>query len=119
MLLDVLACRLRREGHFEQVLNIFAHLKKYPNTEIVFDPSDPAINVTRFESRDWTSSEIGHLEGKEEIPSNTPEPQGIRFTMWAKVDANHASNSVSRRSRTGFLVWLNSVLIHWHSKKQN
>ena len=38
--------------------------------------------------------------------------------MRAKVDADHASDTVSRRSRTGFLVWLNSALVHWYSKKQ-
>ena len=31
---------LPREGHLEQVLHIFAYLKKYHNTELVYDPSD-------------------------------------------------------------------------------
>jgi len=39
--------------------------------------------------------------------------------MRAKVDADHAGDTVTRRSRTGFLVWLNSALVHWFSKKQN
>eukprot|EP00957_Ditylum_brightwellii_P054762 4149434-Ditylum_brightwellii.AAC.1 len=29
-------------------------------------------------------------EGKEEIPSNMPEPRDIGFVMRAKVDADHA-----------------------------
>jgi hypothetical protein len=29
---------LPREGHLEQVCHIFAHLKKYHNTEVVYDP---------------------------------------------------------------------------------
>ena len=41
------------------------------------------------------------------------------FVMHAKVDADHASDTITRRSRTGILVWLNSSLIHWWSKKQN
>ena len=36
----------------------------------------------------------------------------------AKVDADHAGDVITRRSRTGFLVWVNSSLIHFHSKKQ-
>ena len=36
----------------------------------------------------------------------------------AKVDADDASNTVTRRSRTGILVYLNCLLIHWWSKKQ-
>ena len=35
-----------------------------------------------------------------------------------KVNADHDSDMVTRRSRTGFLVYLNCVLIYWWSKKQ-
>ena len=38
--------------------------------------------------------------------------------MFALVDADHASDTVTRRSRTGFLVYLNSSLVYWYSKKQ-
>ena len=47
-----------------------------------------------------------------------PEPRGQGFVMRAKVDADHASDTVTRRSRTGFLIYLNSALIYWSSKKQ-
>ena len=39
------------------------------------------------------------------------------FTIVPKVDADHASDTVTRRSRTGILVYLNCSLIHWWSKK--
>ena len=55
---------LPREGHLEQVLHIFAYLKKYHNTELVYDPSDPVVDEIDFERRDWASSEFGHVEGK-------------------------------------------------------
>jgi hypothetical protein len=47
-----------------------------------------------------------------------PEHRGIGFTMRAKVDADHAADTVTRRSRTGFLVYLNCAPIYWSSKKQ-
>ena len=109
---------LPREGHLEEVLRIFAHLKKYHNAELVYDPTEPVIDQSIFDAKDWASSEFGHLGGKEELPPNQPEPRGFGFTICAKVDADHASDSVSRRSRTGFLVWVNSALVHWWSKKQ-
>ena len=56
---------LPREGHLEQVLHIFAYLKKYHNTELVYDPSDHVVDENDFERRDWASLEFGHLEGKE------------------------------------------------------
>jgi hypothetical protein len=110
---------LPREGHLEQVFHIFAHLRKYHNAELVFDPSDPCVDESDFELKDWTSSEFGHLQGIEELPPNMPQPRGLGFVMSAKVDADHASDTVTRRSRTGFLVRLNSALIYWSSRKQN
>ena len=109
---------LPREGHLDQVLHIFAYLKKHHNTEIVYDPSDPVVNENDFQRRDWTATEFGHIEGKEELPPNMPEPRGMGFVIRAKVDADHASDTVTRRSRTGFLVYLNCAPVHWWSKKQ-
>ena len=87
---------LPREGHLEQVLHIFAYLKKYHNTELVYDPSDPVVHENDFERRDWASSEFGHMEEKEEFPADMPEPRGYRLILRAKVDADHASDTVSR-----------------------
>jgi hypothetical protein len=109
---------LPRQGHFEQAMHIFAYLKCHHNAELVLDPSDPVIDKDAFVRRDWTTSEFGHLQGKEEVPANMPMPRGQTFVIWAKVDADHASDTVSRRSRTGFLVWLNCSLVYWMSKKQ-
>ena len=47
-----------------------------------------------------------------------PQPRGLGVQVRAKVDADHASDTVTRRSRTGILVWINCALIHWWSKKQ-
>ena len=87
---DVITSCFAREGHLEQVLHIFAYLKKYHNTELVYDPSDPVVDENNFKRRDWASSEFGHVEGKEEIPANMPEPRGYGFIMRAKADADHA-----------------------------
>jgi hypothetical protein len=61
---------LPREGHMEQVYHIFVYLKKYHNTELVFDPSDPVFEEADFEKKDWSSSEFGHVQGTEELPPN-------------------------------------------------
>ena len=108
---------LARKGHMEQVMQIFGYLRKYHNAELVFDPRDPLIDKQDFEKKDWASSEFGHVEGTEDLPPNMPEPRGLGFTIVAKVDADHASDTVIRRSRTGILVYLNCSLIHWWRKK--
>ena len=102
----------------DQVMQIFGYLKKYHNVELIFDPSDPTISEQDFERRDWASSKFRHVGGKEEPPPNMLEPRGMGFTIVAKVDADHASDTVTRRSRTGILVYLNCSLVHWWSKKQ-
>ena len=85
---------------------------------MVYDPSQPEIDNAAFDRKDWTSSEFGHLQGIEELPPKMPEPRGIGLTMVAKVDADHAADTITRRSHTGFLVHLNSTLVYWSSKKQ-
>jgi len=107
-----------RRGHLEQVLHIFAYLKKYHNAELVFDPSVPAIDETAFLAQDWASSEFGHLDSKEEVPPNMPKPRGAGFLIWAKVVADRATDTVTRKSRTGFLVWLNISLVYFMIKKK-
>ncbi len=108
---------LPRKGHLEQLYHMFAYLKAHHNSEMVFDPSDVAIDLTKFEKQDWSSSVYG-TDLKEELPSNMPESRGQGFTMTAYVDSDHAGDTVTRRSRTGFLVYLNNSPIHWYSKKQ-
>ena len=48
-----------------------------------------------------------------------PEPHGQVFVMREKVDTDHAGDTVTRRSRTGFIIYLNFAVIYWMSKKQN
>eukprot|EP00957_Ditylum_brightwellii_P059000 4473968-Ditylum_brightwellii.AAC.1 len=88
-----------REGHLAEVLRMFAHLRKYHHTKLVFDPSDPVVDDLAFEQRDWTSSEIGHVQGNEEIPNNLPKSRGIRFVMRAKAHTDHAGDVITQQSR--------------------
>ena len=76
------------------------------------------MQMGQFQRRDWASSESGHVDGQEELPERMPEPRGLGVMIRAKVNADHTSNMVTRRSRTGFLVYLNCVLIYWWSRKQ-
>ena len=53
------------------------------------------------------------------MPLNMPEARGLGFTIRAYVDTDHAGNTVTRQSRTGFMVYLNNTPVYWLSKKQN
>ena len=42
----------------------------------------------------------------------------IGFMMRAFVDSDHIGDMITRRSRTGFVIFLNNAPIYWYSKKQ-
>ena len=108
---------LPREGHLKQLFHIFSYLKCHHNSEMVFDPSEPEIDRSLFERQDWSATVYGS-NVKEELPPNMPQCRGQGFTMSAYVGSDHAGNSLTRKSRTGFLVFLNCDLVYWLSKKQ-
>ena len=111
---------LPREGHFQEVLHIFAHLKKHHNAEMVFDPSEPVVDMSKFPAEDWGYSIYSSPgeELKEPLPPNMPKPLGKEMVLRVFVDADHAGESLTRRSRSGFIVFLNNAPIYWSSKKQ-
>ena len=43
-----------REGHMQELLHVFAYLNKHMNTEMVFDTSDPKIDMNSFQRQDWS-----------------------------------------------------------------
>ena len=109
-----------REGHLEQLYHMFAFLKIRHNSQMVFDPTPPDIDPSIFPREDWSHTVYGNK--KEEIPStndpNYVEPRGKDFVIRAYVDSDHAGDKVTRRSRTGFIVYLNNAPIYWYSKRQ-
>ena len=55
---------------------------------------------------------------KEEITNDITEPRGGKLYLRMHVDIYHSGYKVTRRSRTGFLIFVNTSLIQWMSKKQ-
>ena len=107
---------LPRQGHLNQLYRIFGYLNNHHNSEIVFDPSPPDIPYNLFEEHDWNDTVYDNCS--EELPIDAPEPRGHGFTMHAFVDSDHAGDCSTRRSRTGFIIYLNSAPIYYLSKKQ-
>jgi hypothetical protein len=106
-----------RIGHSEAVYNIFAYLEKHVEANMAFDDKMPQIDELAFHRSDWSESIYGEVE--EEIPPNAPKPLGSPVMMTCFVDANHAGDKITRRSQTGFIIYLNNAPIDWFSKKQN
>ena len=105
-----------REGHLDQLFHLFAFLKSKHNAEMVFDPTEPEIDESAFPAQDW--SHTVYDDAKDEIATDALPPRGFGFKIRAFVDADHAGNLVTRRSRTGYIVFLNNAPIYWFSKRQ-
>lgn len=85
---------------------------------MVYEPIYPIIEESAFKQKDWTSSEFVHVQGKEGTNPNMPQTQVLGFIMMGKVDADHAFDTAMRRSRMGFIMYLNCAPLYWISKNQ-
>ena len=106
---------LPRRGHMSAILHLFSYLKKKHNATLAFDPTYPDIDPSQFAVSDWRNF-YGDIN--ESTPIDAPAPKGKELIMRCFVDADHAGDLLTRRSRTGFLIYLNNAPIYWYSKKQ-
>ena len=105
-----------REGHLDQIFHIFAYLKKYDTSTMVFDDTEPDFDERRFKVCDWSEY---YPDAKEAVPKDMPKPRGRFVVMSCFVDADHAGCRVTRRSHTGVIIFVNRAPILWFSKRQN
>ena len=91
-------------------------MKKHHNARIAFDPTYPEIDYSKFERRDWRRFYNNAIEP---IPHNAPKPLGKPVVIRFYVDADHAGDQITRRSRTGFIMFINSAVINWYSKNKD
>jgi hypothetical protein len=81
-----------------------------------FDPTRPKIDRSNFnDGADWRDF-YGDI--KEAIPPDAPEPRGRPVVTRGLVDSDHAADKETRRSRTGYMIFINMSMIMWLSKKQ-
>ena len=86
---------------------------------MVYDPTEVDFECAAFPKIDCRYSIYRDEDLKEVLPINMPRPLGGKsMTMRVFVASDHAGDQVTRRSRTGFIVFLNLALIYWSSKKQ-
>jgi hypothetical protein len=103
------------EVHLEYVFHVFAYLALHHNAMVVFDPDYPSIDKGTFIKTDW---KFLYGDVKEMIPSDSPVPCGKEVDLRFFVDYDHDGEQFTRRSRTGFVIYLNMAPIVWFSKRQ-
>ena len=107
-----------RQGHLDQVLHIFGYLKHKPKLTLYLDPTRMPVHANIFRNNAHEFKEQ-YRDAKELIPHDMPKPRGHSVRITAYVDSDHASNQSTRRSHTGYIIFINRSPILWYSKKQN
>ena len=107
-----------RQGHLEQIFHIFRFLENKKKLTLHMDPDLPNIDYSLF----TTNVEDFHpmyRDAKDKLPHGMPKARGRGLSLTAWVDASHGANKVTRRSHTGFVIFLNRAPVMWYSKRQN
>jgi hypothetical protein len=105
-----------REGHLEAMKRVFGYLKKFQKGKIVIDSSYRDNSKFKFTEHDnWKEL---YPDAVEELPHNMPSPFGKKARITCYVDADHAHDTVTRRSVTAILLFVNNTPVRWYSKRQ-
>jgi hypothetical protein len=109
--------QLPRMGHYERAIRMFGYLKRYPAARTKFDPTAPDLSSLTQANNDWSDL---YPNAMEEIPEDIIRPMDcgpLRMTVF--VDASHANDILTRRSVTGFIMFLGQTPVVTYSKRQN
>ena len=103
---------------------MYKYLEDHKRSKIVFDPTYVNINDDHVVPEERASFRAKYMkelypDAVEDLPPNAPIPRGKPVQVSLFVDADHAGDKMTRRSRTGVLIYLNSAPIMWLSRKQN
>jgi hypothetical protein len=101
------------EGHLDDVYHLSAFLSLHHNARVVFDPNYHDVDMRAFIKTHW---KFIYGEVKELIPPNAPVTRGKSIDLRLFVVADHAAEHFTRRSRTGFIIYLAPIM--WFSNRE-
>ena len=98
---------LPRKRYLDLAMHVMAHVDQRYNSRLVYYPSYMEIGHGVFKKCDCSEF---YRDSKEAIPMNAPELQGQElFLMF--VDSDRKGEKVSCRSRSNFLIYVNTTLV--------
>ena len=69
-------------------------------------------------ARPWMEVKPFYGDVQETKTLNIPKPLGKEVTLRMFVDSDHTGDKSDRRSRMGFMIFMNMAMINCHTKKQ-
>ena len=107
-----------KQGHLDRVRRIFGYLRANPHKAIRINPS-PIGNLPSPLAEDiMENMRKAYPDAKEELNSSDPIPLGKPLPITVFVDADHAHDTVTRRSITGLLAFVGCTPVYAKSKRQ-
>ena len=103
-----------REGHLAAIMHVYAWLKNHERSKVVLDPS--YVDIVEQPRPEWADF---YADAREILPPDQPEPLGKVVQVIMFIDSDHAGDQVTRRSRTGMIIFLNRAPVIWISRRQN
>ena len=96
---------------------MFAYLKKYNRSRLVFDKTEP----TFADSSACIQADQVELypDDQEAIPLNVPKARGNSVSSSVFANTDHTGCQVTHRSTTGILIFVNRAPIFWSYRRQN
>jgi hypothetical protein len=91
-----------REDHLKAANHVMGYLQLKHNSQLIFDPTYPDIDLDSFPSYDWTEF---YGDVTEAIPTNMPKPLGKEVDIQMMVDNDHTGGKQTRCFCTGFLIY--------------
>jgi Reverse transcriptase (RNA-dependent DNA polymerase) len=105
-----------RIGHLDRLRRICGYLCKMKQGCLRVRTEAPDYSGLSATSYDWERTVYGNV--KEEIPRDAPPALGKPVVLTSYVDANLYHDTITGRSVTGILHFVNQTPIEWFSKKQ-
>ena len=110
---------LPQHGRLYQRFNVFYYLKKHPFPRIVMNPyymdARNKLSNQFNENTEWFEF---YGDAKEEIKSDKTLAYRKPVQITSYIDANYASENLTRSIHTGIRIFVNYTPILWHSKHQ-
>ena len=102
------------EVYLYAAVHVMANVGQKYDSRLVYDLSYSEINCSVLEKCDWLEF---YCDAEEALQVNVPEPWGNEVDICMLGDSDHAGDKVSHRSRSDFLMYVNTTPVHWFSKK--